>query len=81
MVTSTDGNGVQTTYIYDELDRKKSDSVMAGTEHKNVYGYDLNGNLTITVDWKKSTYKNAYDTLNRLYERRDPKDVAYEKLE
>jgi len=81
-VSTTDGNSVQTTYQYDELDRMKLSTVTAGSAvHDTTYDYDLNGNLIRTTDWRDNSYKYKYDALNRLYEKTDPMNVAYEKLE
>ncbi len=81
-LTSTDGNGVTVTYGYDEIDRKVSESVTIDTvEHKDVIDYDLNGNITRTVDWRGNSWYYSYDSMNRLYEKEDPYNTVYEKLE
>jgi len=81
-ISTTDGNNVQTTYQYDELDRMKNATItVGGVVHDTTYDYDLNGSLVRTVDWRDNAYKYKYDALNRIYEKTDPLNIAYEKLE
>lgn len=64
----------------------------APNAHEIRYGYDANGNQTTKTDWlgtyegtyvemyELGTYTNVYDPLNRLIEKRDPKEKSIEKL-
>ena len=60
---------------------KFSTVTVGSVAHDTTYDYDLNGNLIRTTDWRDNSYKYKYDALNRLYEKTDPMDVEYEKLE
>ncbi|TYQ15992.1 UNVERIFIED_CONTAM: RHS repeat-associated protein [Acetivibrio alkalicellulosi] len=90
-----DGNGYKKEYIYDELNRLsqiRSENITTEegrlVNHITAYKYDLNGNVELTIETVENgtnsiskTYKNLYDPLNRLIEKRNPDDVAFEKLE
>jgi YD repeat-containing protein len=82
VTSKIDGNEVETTYEYDELNRMISSSVTVdGVLQTTTHDYDLNGNLIRTKDWRGNTDKYKYDPMNRVYEKTDAKGVAFEKLE
>lgn len=77
---SIDGEGNETQYIYDELDRLEETVIELdnGTVHRTINGYDKNDNVeTVTkriengTDWTESTNTFVYDSLNRLVEKQD----------
>lgn len=67
--TETDGNGVVTTYTYDNLNHVKT--IAKGTTSKSVK-YDFWGNLLTETDWEGRTYEYTYDKLNRLLTTKNP---------
>jgi|GEM_PF-557318 len=75
---ATDGNGVQTEYVYDGLNRLTEEAITATdlsgneTVHTTSYAYDKNGSLLTETDWLGNAYEYIYDPLNRLIEKRDP---------
>jgi len=73
----TDGNGNQTSMIYDTLSRKTSmtDPDMGYW----TYTYDANGNLISQKDAKNQTILFTYDTLNRITKKDYPAgtDITY----
>lgn len=62
LLTSTDKNGVTTTYTYDALGRLLSESTPGGTIS---YTYDASGNLLTESDGTRTTTR-VYDALNRV---------------
>jgi YD repeat-containing protein len=87
-----DGEGNETEYKYDELNRLtevKNIVTKNGEliEHIESYTYDKNDNLLTTtnsvirgVNTAESTEKNIYDEINRLIEREDADQVSIEKI-
>jgi len=70
----TDGNGKQTTIIYDSLGRKKE--MTDPTMGRWQYGYDVAGNLTSQIDAKNQTIIFEYDELSRIKRKNYP-DNSY----
>ncbi|MGO9272698.1 MAG: RHS repeat-associated core domain-containing protein [Terriglobia bacterium] len=60
----TDNNGNATSYTYDALNRKTSETLADGTA--STYAYDTNDNLVKMIDNNGSASNNTYDAINRL---------------
>lgn len=70
LLSMTDGNGNQTQYQYDSLDRVKL--VTYNDSSTTTYNYDADGNLKSAVDSKTGTISYGYDQKNRLTSETDP---------
>ena len=88
----TDGNGNETEYIYDSLNRLKKTQIVVNnldgqSIHSTEYGYDKNGNVKTVKETvqrggtiSSSTVENHYDQLGRLIEKVDAYGKAIEKF-
>lgn len=65
MTSSTDGNGVTTSYGYD-LDGNRTTVSYPGTGHTVTDSYDAAGRLASTTDWLGNTASYGYDSNSNL---------------
>ncbi|MES2669162.1 MAG: RHS repeat-associated core domain-containing protein [Pseudomonadota bacterium] len=71
----TDPNNVQTTQVYDDLDRLVStvaDSAAGGIQATTLMTYDAIGNVRTVVDPKNLTTSYVYDALGRMTQQDSP---------
>ena len=71
----TDPNNIQTTQVYDDLDRLVStvaDSAAGGIQATTLMTYDAIGNVRTVVDPKNLTTSYVYDALGRMTQQDSP---------
>lgn len=71
VLSTTDGNGKVWTYVYDNRNRKTSQTDPLG--HTTAYVYDAAGNVTKVTRPDGGITTNVYDTMHRLLSTTDPK--------
>jgi len=71
VLTSKDGNGHVWTFVYDNRNRKTSQTDPLG--HTTSYGYDAASNITKVTRPDGGITTNVYDTMHHLTQTTDPK--------
>jgi YD repeat-containing protein len=70
VLSTTDRNGLTTTYTYDTRGRRLTKNVGGAIES---YGYDADGHLTTMTDARGGVATNSYDAAGRITSVTDPK--------
>jgi RHS repeat-associated protein len=83
----TDGNGVVTENVYDELNKLVTSTIYVTdgsgnkVKHTTSYIYDKNNNLLKEIDWLGNEKTYVYDALDRVVEKYDQNNKLIQKLE
>ncbi|MEN8905255.1 MAG: VWA domain-containing protein, partial [Clostridiales bacterium] len=80
--THIDGNGNETTFAYDAMDRLvKNTKLVSDVEQNTIYKYFENGNLKSEINWKGYETKYYYNNLNQHTKTTDANLIDIEKIQ